>query len=312
MSNFDFKPSEWFPLQDKKALEFCRNLTREDMENFKHENPEYKVRIVPNPCSAITAELFNWIWRSDVEDKKTVIIFPNSWKAVYVAAAQLCNKYRVSARNIVAFCMDEWADDDGTVAPITFVGSLGSQFLREFWQSFDPELRPDLKNIHYYTQENINDYSKMIEDEGNADLVISATGWIGHTAFIDPMTNAFKADTFEEFVTLGARFVDNHRITTIQNSNCWYFGAAGDLYSTPYCSVSIGPKEVFNARDHLERLDLGYLGGYSSWERMVSRLQCFGPVGMHCPASMTQLTKDTVYMSEDMARPIETHELITY
>lgn len=312
MSNFDFKPSDWYPVQDKEVLEFCRNLTRDDMINFKHANPDYKVRIVPNPCSAIAAELFNWIWRSDVEDKKTVIIFPNSWRDVYTAAANMCNHYNVSARNIVAFCMDEWADEHGNVAPLTYEPSLGGHFLREFYGSFREDLRPDIKNMHYYTNENIGCYSQMIEDEGGADLAISATGWVGHTAFIDPGINAFKADSIEEFLTLGARFVDNHRLTLIQNSNSALFGACGDMYATPYCSVSIGPKEIFNARDHLERLDLGYLGGYSSWERMVSRLQCFGPVSMDCPASITQLTKDTVYMSEDMAKPIEKHEFISF
>ena len=308
-SLFDFNPPAWLPTQDKAVLEYCRNIKREEME-ITNENG-YSIRVVPHPSSAVTLELFNWIWKSDVEDKKTVIVFPNSWRNIYSTAVNMCNKYNVSGRNIHAFCMDEWADEHGNVAPITYGPSLGGHFLREFYLSFREDLRPRLDQMHYYTNENIGHYSELIDEcgEGGADLIISATGWIGHTAFVDPHTKKFAADSLEEFMDLPAGFVDNHRLTIVQNSGG--FGS-GDLYHTPRYSVSIGPRDVMHARDHLERHDLGYVGGYSSWERMVSRLQLYGPVCMEIPASLYQLTKGTIYVSEDMARPIEPMDLIAF
>ena len=308
-SLFDFAPAAWLPTQDKEVLERCRNMRREDME-ITNENG-YSIRVVPHPCSAITCELFDRIYRSDVEDKKTVIVFPNSWRNVYIAAVEMCNKFNVSGRNIHAFCMDEWADEAGNVAPITYGISLGGHFLREFYLSFREDLRPPLKQMHYYTNENIGYYSDLIDEtgDGGADLIISATGWIGHTAFIDPNTKKFAADSLEEFMQLPAGFVDNHRLTIVQNSGA--FGS-GDLYHTPRYSVSIGPRDVMHARDHLERHDLGFMGGYSSWERMISRLQLYGPVCKEVPASLFQLTKGTIYVSEEMARPIEPMDLIAF
>ena len=308
-SLFDFAPAAWLPTQDKEVLERCRNMRREDME-ITNENG-YSIRVVPHPCSAITCELFDRIYRSDVEDKKTVIVFPNSWRNVYTAAVEMCNTFNVSGRNIHAFCMDEWADEHGNVAPITYGISLGGHFLREFYLSFREDLRPPLKQMHYYTNENIGYYSDLIDEtgDGGADLIISATGWIGHTAFIDPNTKKFAADTLEEFMQLPAGFVDNHRLTIVQNSGA--FGS-GDLYHTPRYSVSIGPRDVMHARDHLERHDLGFMGGYSSWERMISRLQLYGPVCKEVPASLFQLTKGTIYVSEEMARPIEPMDLIAF
>ena len=308
-SLFDFAPAAWLPTQDKEVLERCRNMRREDME-ITNENG-YSIRVVPHPCSAITCELFDRIYRSDVEDKKTVIVFPNSWRNVYIAAVEMCNKFNVSGRNIHAFCMDEWADEAGNVAPITYGISLGGHFLREFYLSFREDLRPPLKQMHYYTNENIGYYSDLIDEtgDGGADLIISATGWIGHTAFIDPNTKKFAADTLEEFMQLPAGFVDNHRLTIVQNSGA--FGS-GDLYHTPRYSVSIGPRDVMHARDHLERHDLGFMGGYSSWERMISRLQLYGPVCKEVPASLFQLPKGTIYVSEEMARPIEPMDLIAF
>ena len=306
-SLFDFNPPIWLPTQDKEVLERCRNIRREDME-ITNENG-YSIRVVPHPCSAITAQLFNVIWKSDVEDKKTVIIFPNSWRNVYVAAVELCNTFNVSGRNIHAFCMDEYADQDGNVAPISFRNSLGGSFMREFYLSFREDLRPPLKQMHYYTNENFEHYSDLIDEtgDGGADLLISATGWIGHTAFIDPCTKKFAAETLVEFLELPSGFVDNHPLTIAQNSGAY---GSGDMYHTPRYSVSIGPRDVMHARDHLERHDLCYTGGYNSWERMISRLQLYGPVCKEVPASIFQLTKGTIYVSEDMARPIEPMDLV--
>ena len=304
---FDFAPPAWFPVQDKEVLERCRNIRREEMD-ITNENG-YSVRVVPHPSSAITAELFHRIWLSDVEDKKTVMVFPNSWRNIYTAAVQMCNTFNVSGRNIHAFCMDEYADEDGNVAPVSYGHSLGGSFLREFYLNFREDLRPPLKQMHYYTNENLPYYSDLIDEagDGGADLIISATGWIGHTAFIDPNTKKFAAENLEEFLTLPSGFVDNHRLTIAQNSGGY---GSGDMYHTPRYSVSIGPRDVMHARDHLERHDLGYVGGYNSWERMISRLQLYGPVCKEVPASIFQLTKGTIYVSEDMARPIEPMDLI--
>ncbi|MBQ3234982.1 MAG: hypothetical protein IJA97_02360 [Clostridia bacterium] len=297
---FDFNVSEWWPVKDKAVLERCRSIKREEME-FTNENG-YTIKVVPHPSSAVACELFNRIYKSDVEDKKTVIVFPNSWRNIYTSVAEMCNKFNVSARNIHAFCMDEYADEHGNVAPISWYRSLGGHFMSEFYMKFREDLRPALKQMHYYTNENIGCYSDMIAEEGNggADLILSATGWIGHTAFIDPLTKKFKADTLEEFLNIKAGFVDNHRLTTAQNS-----GGATALWHTASYSVSIGPWDVMHARDHLERHDLESLGGYSAWERMISRLQLYGPVCKEVPASIYQLTKGTIYVSEDTARPIE-------
>jgi glucosamine-6-phosphate deaminase len=294
----DFAPSAWWPLQDKEALERCRTITREEME-FTNKNG-YTIKVVPHPSSAVACELFDWIYKSDVEDKKTVIVFPNSWKNIYTSVAEMCNKFNVSARNIHAFCMDEYADEHGNVAPITWYRSLGGHFMSEFYMNFREDLRPPLKQMHYYTNENIAHYSDMIAEEGNggADLIVSATGWIGHTAFIDPLTKKFRAETFEEFINLKAGYADNHRLTTAQNS-----GGASALWHTPSYSVTIGPWDVVHARNHLERHDLESMGGYSAWERMISRIQLYGPVCKEVPASLYQLSKGIIYVSEDTARP---------
>jgi len=312
--SFSFKPAEWIPFRDMEVLERCRNMTREEMENFPHPNPEYKVKVVTDPNSAVAGELFMRLKKSDEEDTRLVVIFPNSWKNIYKAVTESCNRFNVSCRNLHAFCMDEWADSEGNVAPVTYGPSLGGAFLREFYMNLREDLRPPFEQIHVFTNENVKHYSQLIEEAGDgaADLVVSATGWIGHTAFIDPNTKVYGTDDLEEFLTLGTSFIEVHPITVIQNSLGRSYGNAGDLANTPAYAVTVGPRDVVNAKDHLERHNLTFIGGYNSWERMISRLQLYGPVTPKVPASIYQLCKGTVYVSEDMARPITISETVNY
>jgi 6-phosphogluconolactonase/glucosamine-6-phosphate isomerase/deaminase len=75
--------------------------------------------------------------------------------------------------------------------------------------------------MHYYTNENIGYYSDLLDEvgEGGADLLISATGWIGHTAFIDPDTRAFKADTLEEFNRKHRIAVENLKVLDVEGND---------------------------------------------------------------------------------------------
>ena len=52
--------------------------------------------------------------------------------------------------------------------------------------------------------------------------------------------------------------------------------------------------------------------GSGGKEVLLCRLQLYGPVCMEVPASIYQLTKGTIYVSEDMARPIEPMDLIAF
>lgn len=311
---FVFQPAEWIPFRDQETLTRCRRITRAEMESYPHPNPEYKVRVVQDPNSIVAAELFMRLKAADVEDKRLVVIFPNSWRDIYYAVTEACNRMNVNCRNLHAFCMDEWADENGRVAPISYGPSLGGSFIREFYMHLNEDLRPSFEQIHVFTNENVDCYSDLIEEAGDgaADLVVSATGWVGHTAFIDPNTKAYGTDSLEEFLEMRACYIETHPITNIQNSLGLSFGGAGDLANTPSYAVTVGPRDVVKGRDHLERHNLTLMGGRTSWERMISRLQLYGPVTPAVPASIYQLCKGTCYVSEEMARPITSDELFSY
>ena len=73
--DFVFEPAEWIPFKDKEVLERVRNIKRADME--RHENPEFKIKIVPDVGALWVADMFARIKESDEKDQKLTMIMPN-------------------------------------------------------------------------------------------------------------------------------------------------------------------------------------------------------------------------------------------
>lgn len=301
---FDFQPAGWLPSRDVEMLDRVRNIKREDME-YTNENG-YSVRVVIDPTVILAQDIFHRIYLSDVMDKHLTMIFPNQWPGVYSAVAEMINRYNVNCRNVDAFAMDEWADQDGNVAPLTYGAGLGFSFRKHFYGKIREELRPDVEHWHVFTNENKGDnvYSSIIEEVGGggADVIYSATGWPGHTAFIDPGVKEFQADTLEEFCKLGSRLTTQMPLTICENSLFAPMGASGDVWAVPPKAATIGPRDVVNARERFEIHNFVNPGG-DSWQRMISRIELYGPISMECPASIMRLGKGVCYVSEAIAKP---------
>lgn len=303
---FRFKPASFLPHANLplEELERIRNIKREDME-YTNENG-FSVRVVMDPTLCMVQDLFYRILMSDLNDTRLTIICPNQWPAAYSAVAEMLNKFNVSARNVHAFAMDEWADEDGNVAPLTYGAGLGYSFRTHFYGRIREDLRPPVENWHVHTNENKGEgvYSAMIEEisGGGVDVVYTATGWPGHTAFIDPGSPEFKADSLEEFCKLGSRIVSEVPLTICENSLFSPMGASGDVWAVPPKAATIGPRDIVSAKERFEIHNFVNPDG-SSWQRMVSRLELYGPISMECPASILRLGKGTCYVSEAIAAP---------
>lgn len=302
---FKFKPASFLPHSNLslEELDRIRNIKREDME-YTNENG-FSVRVVQDPTLLMVMDIFHRIYLSDVLDKHLTIICPNQWPAAYSSVAEMLNKFNVSARNVDAFAMDEWADQDGNVAPLTYGGGLGYSFMNHFYKRIREDLRPPVSQWHTFNNDNKGRgvYSRMIEDVGGADVVYSATGWPGHTAFIDPGSPEFKADSLEEFIKIKSGLVTEVPLTICENSLFAPMGSSGDVWGVPPRAATIGPYDIVNAKERFELHNLMNPDG-SSWQRMISRIELYGPISMECPASIMRLGKGTCYVSEQIAKPI--------
>lgn len=219
----------------------------------------------------------------------------------------MLNRYNISARNVHAFAMDEWADENGNVAPLTYGAGLGYSFMNHFYYRIREDLRPPVDHWHTHNNENKGDnvYSDMIDEitGGGVDVICTATGWPGHTAFIDPRTKEFAADTLEEFCQLGSRIVTESPLTICENSLFGPMGSSGDVWAVPYKAATIGPRDIMHAKERFEVHSMLNNEAGATWQRMISRLELYGPISKECPASILRLGKGTCYVSEAIAKP---------
>ncbi len=304
METFKFKPSKWVPFRDTEVLERVRSIKREDIE--KHPNPDFKIRVVPDDELELIwmTDMFARIKQSDDEDKKVVLILPNP-APTYKKVAYLINKFRVNCRNVYTFNMDEWADENGNIAPEAYPQGFKNATMRFFYSQIDPELRPDRSQIQGPTTENIKDYSKMIADMGEADACYSGPGWTGHCAFIDPDVPEFAAQSLEEWKSMGARVVTLNPFTIAQNSLHGSFGMSGDMAFVPPKAATIGPRDLLAAKFRMETHGLTTAGTFVSWQRMISKLVLHGTVTPQVPSSILQTVPTDVYVTETIAANVE-------
>lgn len=310
-TKFDFKCGDYVPFKDREVCERLRKISGKDLE--KHSNPDFNIKVMMNPHPVLIATLFSRLKAASEAGKKYTMILGNPEPETYIPLAQLINYFQVDCSKLHIFAMDEWADDQGNIAPETYEAGFAHSMLKYFVYQIDPKLRMPIENVHYPTNANIKDYSKIITDigEGGADICSSSPGWTGHMAFIDPV-DEFMTDDIDEWLNMEACIVTLHPLTVAQNSLHGVFGQSGYIANVPPKAATIGPADVKNARERIEVHALLTNNTFSSWQRMTSRLVLHGPVTPAIPSSMLQLMKTQVYVSEEIAAPFECWEKVGY
>lgn len=310
-TKFDFKCADYVPFKDREVCERLRKISGKDLE--KHSNPDFKIKVMMNPHPVLIATLFSRLKAASEAGKKYTMILGNPEPETYIPLAQLINYFQVDCSKLHIFAMDEWADDQGNIAPETYEAGFAHSMLKYFVYQIDPKLRMPMENVHYPNNENIGHYSKLITEigEGGADICSSSPGWTGHMAFIDPVPE-FMPDSIDEWLNMEARIVTLHPLTVAQNSLHGVFGQSGYIQSVPPKAATIGPVDVKNARERIEVHALLTNGTFSSWQRMTSRLVLHGPVTPAIPSSMLQVMKTQVYVSDEIAAPFECWEKVGY
>lgn len=301
---FRFEPATFIPFRDTAAIARARRIRRAEIT--RHPNPDFRISVVPD------AEIeFLWITdmffriKAAMEAGRTfVAIMPNPWPG-YVKLAAMLNHERVNCRKLHTFNMDEYADQDGRIAPETWELGFGHAFKRYFWQHLDAKLRPPEKQVHVFTDRNLKDYGRMLADLGGADICYSGPGWTGHLAFIEPDAPEF-AGSLEEWKKMGPRICTLSPFTIAQNSLHGCFGSSGDLCAVPPKAATIGPAEVIGAKHRIDMHAITVDGSFASWQRLTSRLVLHGPVTPLVPESILQTLRTDVWVSESIAADIET------
>lgn len=291
MASFNYDLASFLPFRDKVVCERVRAIKKEDLT--KHPNPDFKVRIIEEPerfYLEFALDIVRRIKESLEAGRKLVVIFPVGPMPQYPIAARIINEMRLSCKHVHSFNMDEYADQDGNTAPISWEGSFQRAMMENFWGLIDEDLRPPMSQIHFPTSDVLKDYGKMIEDLGGADVCYGGIGWCGHIAFWEAHLGYEFGDDLESYKKAGPRIVELHPMTIMQNA---LHSFSGDWSWVPPKAATIGPAQILGAKERSFWLD-GYLGGGISWQRFIARLVAYGPVNTLVPGSILQ-TAPTTY-----------------
>lgn len=319
-TKFDFIPSDFVPFKDRELCAKLRQMSGEELE--KHEDwqhPDFKVKVMMNPHPVLIATLFSRLKAASEAGKPFSMILGNPEPETYIPLAQLINYFQVDCSKVSIFAEDEWADQDGNIAPETYEAGFVHSMLKYFVYQIDEKLRMPLENVHYPTNKNVNQYSEIINDYsfGGADIISTSPGWTGHVAFVDPVPDFYQGDPFdpaviEEWLNQPAKIVTLHPLTIAQNSLHGVFGVSGDVANVPPKAATIGPLDVKRAKERIEVHAFQTSNTFSSWQRMTSRLILHGPVTPLVPSSMLQTMNTQVYVSDEIAAPFGCWEKVGY
>ncbi|HUT24341.1 MAG TPA: hypothetical protein VM492_08375 [Sumerlaeia bacterium] len=303
MTEFHYSPSECIPFRDKEAIERARNIKREDIT--KHPNPNFRIQVIPDDDIEFMwmADMFHRIKTAADAGRRVVLITPQP-HAGYRRLAHLINTFRVDCQHLWTFNMDEYANEDGEIAPETWPFGFMYAMKKNFHSRIDEDLRPPENHIVGPTNGNIDAYGRMIEDLGGADCCYSGPGWTGHLAFIEPDAPEF-AGSLDEWKQMSARIATLSPFTIAQNSLHGSFGMSGDLARVPPKAATIGPKEVIAAKARIDLNALTIDGTYVSWQRLITRLCVHGPVTPRLPTSIHQTLDTDCWISETVAQNVE-------
>ena len=298
LSAWKFAPAPWLTGFDRETLDTVLPADLKEAEKKSFENPAFSVKCVWDARNYFAADLFARISASDREDRKITLVLPSPHNAVYISAAENLNRFQVSLRNVSIFFFDEYANDDGDVAPWESPVSRSGQFMKSFYGRIAPSLRMDESQIHFWTSENAADYSKILEDAGGADVIYADTTWTG-LRYIDP--DGFAADSMEAFLQMGSRIVTPAEEQIAFDSLRGMFGNSGDIGKVPPRTATIGPKDIAAAKQRLVYEYMSAANGANVLQQPGLKLALLAPVDPKNPASMLRLFPGTVYISDTVA-----------
>jgi glucosamine-6-phosphate deaminase len=240
-------PDWWdYTTLEKELIEEAAKLTPEDLLGLSR--PGFEVRFYDTLGSFYLAEALEYIeaWQQAREGHPTGICGPIGPTEQLPLVAQLVNELELDLRHAHFWGMDEWYLDGKEVSPDHPLSFERAD--RELcFDRLRPELRMPEENLHFPKTGTLQAYSQAF-DEVKCLVMQGGQGEVKHWAFNDPprreapYTDAPPPP--EEYLKLGARVVDLHPMTIIQNART---SGGGKVSEVPTQALTVGPRETWKA-----------------------------------------------------------------
>ena len=239
-------PEWWdYTTLDRETLEDAARINIDNLQSFERDG--FKINIYDTVQELYCAEALEYInaWQQATEESPAGICGPIGPTEQLPIVAQMVNALNLDLKHCHFWGMDEWVID-GKEASIDFPLSFAKADMDLCFNHIKPELRMPMENMHFPgfdTTAYSNSY-----DEFRCVLMQGGQGETKHWAFNDPLKRegAYKdvPPTPEEYCQLGARVVDLHPMTLIQNART---SGGGTVQNVPCQAVTVGPQETWKS-----------------------------------------------------------------
>ncbi len=259
-----------------------------------------KVRLVilpdlPSLFQHFARSIADEIQENNRRGSPTRLILPVGPLGQYPILAEICNRERISWKNVFTFNMDEYCDWQGRPVPASHPLSFQGYIQQNLFDRLDPEIRIPAEQVHFPDPLRLDWIGERIQAAGGIDTCYGGVGYHGHVAFNEaPISRWFKL-TPEQFRNSLTRIVPLEPETIVMNS---IRSTGGNPAAMPPMAVTLGIRDIYNAR----RIRLYCQGG--SWQRTVLRIALMGDECVEYPVTLLQPHPDiAIFTDENTAVP---------
>jgi glucosamine-6-phosphate deaminase len=252
-------PEWWdYTTLERDILDDAARLSADDL--LALSRPGFRVVFYDTLEDFYLAEALEYItaWRQASADRPAGICGPIGPTEQLPLVARLVNELELDLRHAHFWGMDEWVQD-GRAVPPDFPLSFARADRELCFDRIRPELRMPEANIHFPTADT-EAYSRSF-DEARCVVMQGGQGEVKHWAFNDPPRRVAQytdqPPSPEEYRKLGARIVDLHPMTIIQNART---SGGGVVTNVPQQALSVGPRETWKA----EKVSIWHAGAHDN------------------------------------------------
>lgn len=227
----------------------------------------------------------------------TRLILPVGPVAQYPKLVAICNRERISWKNVFTFNMDEFLDWQGRPIPVDHPLSFEGFMRRMLFAGLDTQLRIPEDHVFFPSPFRIDEISKAIGEVGGIDCCYGGIGYHGHVAFNEPPISRWWTVSIAELRASLTRVVvlgdDSIVVQSIHSSG-------GDSTAIPPMAVTLGMRDILASR----KIRLYCAAGER--HRAIFRITIAGEESVYYPATLVQGHPDAeVVTDEATAQPIE-------
>ncbi|RMG52957.1 MAG: glucosamine-6-phosphate isomerase [Acidobacteria bacterium] len=241
-------------------------------------------------------EIAEEIKSHNARGEPTRLILPVGPTGQYPILVEICNRERISWKNVWTFNMDEWLDWQGRPLPPDHPLSFEGYMRRQVFERLDPDLRIPDDHIIFPHPFRIDELSEKIRQVGGIDTCYGGIGYHGHVAFNEPWYSQWQRPSLDEFRHSKTRVVPLHPDTIVVNS---ITSADGNFMAIPPMAVTMGMEDILSAR----RLRFYVFAGER--HKTIFRIALMGEVSTEFPVTLLQEHPDCVIAADEYtAQPV--------